>query len=35
MGDQRILDLDENLTRKELKGKKEGDPNMHGKNKQY
>ena len=33
--EKRILDLDKNLTRKELKGKKKGDPNIHGKNKQY
>ena len=35
IGEKRILDLDKNLTRKELKGKKKGDPNIHGKNKQY
>jgi hypothetical protein len=35
IGDKRILDLDENLSRKELKGKKKGDLSIHGKNKQY
>ena len=35
LGDERILDLDEDLTRKELKGKEKGDLSIHGKNKQY
>jgi len=35
IGEKRILDLDKNLTRKQLKGKKKGDPNIHGKNKQH
>ena len=35
IGDKRILDLDENLTRKETEGKKKGDLSRHGKNKQY
>jgi signal transduction histidine kinase len=33
IGDKRILDLDENLTRKNLKGKKKGDLRIHSKNK--
>jgi PAS domain S-box-containing protein len=33
IGDKRILDLDENLTRKKLKGKKKGDLRIHSKNK--
>lgn len=35
IGDKRILDLDENLTRIELKGKKKGALGIHSKNKQY
>jgi signal transduction histidine kinase len=33
IGDKRILDLDENLMRQELKGKKKGELSIHGKNK--
>ncbi len=32
LGDKRILDLDEDLTRNELTGKKKGDLNINGKN---
>jgi PAS domain S-box-containing protein len=34
IGDERILDLDENFTRKKFKGKKKGTLSIHGKNKQ-
>jgi hypothetical protein len=33
IGDKRVLDLDENLTRKESRGKKKGDLRIHSKNK--